>query len=856
MSSTGNEKVEEFFLELVDVPATARAARLSELCGGDTSLYDQVWRLLAADESASAAHDSGIVGGFASDPVPVRVGQYVINGVAGEGGMGAVYDALHEPTRRRAAVKLLRIATSTNLGRSRMRVEAETLGRLDSPNIARLYDAGVTEIEYADGRRGHHPFIAMEFVEGRSIVDFACQNKLTDRQRLALVQRVAEAVHHAHQRGVMHRDLKPRNVLVLADGTPKVVDFGIARLIDAAGDNVTQTGQLLGTLRYMSPEQTAGDHRNVDTRTDVYALGAIAFELLTDRPMISIDTGASLTDAMKILQTPPPRIAQLRPELAGDVDAIVHKATAFDVNDRYSSAQALADDLRAFLEGRDITARAPTALERFGRYVRRNKVPVAVAATLVALLVGGIFGTSWGLVRAQRARRSEVVQRLSAEKSATAAQSAEADSRAFSNFLVNRVLATARPADIQGGLGIDVKVIDAIQHAEEHLDADFAGRPGAEAIARQAIGATWRNRGEFVKAERQLRRADELAAQALGPASEVTLDIRNSLLVLLQQMDKNEEGIRLQEEIVKGFESIYGPRDPRTLSTKYNLAIYRAKSGDFATALKMLEQVHADRIAALGADDARTLSTIADIAELHLLLGDGAKAVEMQRELVETFGSKLGDASPQTVTSQYRLACLLQRINRVEEAIDLHEAVIPKLAKTVGERNATTLDAKLQLAKCYLTSTHSERAMPLIREYADGQSAQLGGSTIQTLRMFNGVTALLLRAKELTGAEELARRAVAHATGSNADTTEAFEATALLGQTLAAGGKPAEAEPLLSDAINKLQAAPSLDAPARQLLRSAMLALANIYERTNRPDQATQMRKKSEAIVASPAMSR
>jgi hypothetical protein len=224
----------------------------------------------------------------------------------------------------------------------------------------------------------------------------------------------------------------------------------------------------------------------------------------------------------------------------------------------------------------------------------------------------------------------------------------------------------------------------------------------------------------------------------------------------------------------------------------------------------------------------------------------------MQQELVERFRKTFGDGSPQTLTSQYRLACLLQRVHRVEEAIKLHEGVIPQLVRTVGERNVTTLDAKLQLAKCYLSSTHAERAVPLMRQYADAQSAQLGETSIQTLRMLNGVTAMLLAAKQLPGAEEFARRAVAQATPSHADTTAAFEATALLGEIVAAGGRLTESEPLLSDAINKLQAAPSLDASARQRIRSAMRALTTIYEQTNRPDQAAQMRKKLEAAVVPP----
>lgn len=848
MNSTNTEKLEEFFLDLVELPADQRAARLDEICGDDQRLREELSRLLTADESRSGAADAGIVGTFASDPMPRRVGQYSINGIAGEGGMGAVYDAIHEPTRRRAAVKLLHVATSTLHGRTRMRVEAETLGRLDSPNIARLYDAGVAEISYADGRQSHHPFIAMEFVEGRSIVDFASENKLNDRQRLALMQTVAEAVHHAHQRGVMHRDLKPRNVLVLADGTPKVVDFGIARLIDAAGENVTQTGQLLGTLRYMSPEQTAGDHRIVDTRTDVYALGAILFELLAGKPMVAVDTGASLTAAMKILQTTPPRIAQLRRELAGDIDAIVQKATAFEVKDRYSSAQALADDLRLFLQGRDITARAPTALEKFSRYVRRNKAQVAVAATIALLLLGGVIGTSWGLFRAERARKSESEQRSvaennarAAEKNAEAAKNAEEDSRRFTRFLVGRVLATARPTDIQGGLGLDVKVVDALNYAMNHIDTDFAGRPGAEAIARSAIGVTFRNRGDFSTAERELRRAAELADTSLGSKNEVTLDIQNSLLVTLQLMGKTDEIIQLQEKIVAGLDAVAGPSDRRTLAARYNLAIYHAKARNYVVAIKMLDEVYAGRVATIGPEHYETLTTLADIAEMTQLMGDADKGVQLQREQTEIVRRVFGAGNPQTLTSEYRLACLLRRTDHVAEAAELLEMVIPGLSRKVGAQNVTTLDAKWQLASAYISLNQSDRALPIMRDYADGQAKIIGDRSPAMLRTLNKTAAAFLDAKDLAAAEEFARKAVAIA--GTTQTPAASDARSILGQILVAMNRFSEAEPLLIEALRTPSTQPATSSAGGQRERAAA-ALIEVYLKTNRASEAESVRAK------------
>jgi tetratricopeptide (TPR) repeat protein len=395
-------------------------------------------------------------------------------------------------------------------------------------------------------------------------------------------------------------------------------------------------------------------------------------------------------------------------------------------------------------------------------------------------------------------------------------------------------------------------VIDAIASAEKHLDADFDGHPAAEAIARQAIGATWRNRGEFVNAAEHLRRAEALAVQSLGPTSEVTLDIRNSLLLLLSQMGQNDESIQLQEKVVAGLEATVGPMDRKTLAARHNLAIYHAKAHKYETGLKMLEQVHADRVATIGAEHAQTLTTVSDIAELNLLVGNPDKALKLQEELVQTMRRVFGEGTPQTLTAQYRLACLLQRADRNQEAITLHEAVIPKLAQVLGERNITTLDAKYQLARCYLASTDADRAVSLMREYFKVQSAQLGETSIQTLRLLNRLAAELLATGQLAGAEEFARRAVAEASLANSDTSAAFEATALLGEIVVAGGRLTEGESLLTDAITKLQAAPSLDASARKRKRTAMLALARIYEQTNRAPQAEEIRAKVEPAATKP----
>jgi len=235
MADPATNVVQDIFLDLLDLPAEQREQHLQQRCGDDEPLKARVIKLLEAD--AQNEHDqtfSGPAADLEAEAIPLRVGNYTVRAVVGEGGMGAVYDAVHEPTSRRAAVKLIRAGIATPSARERFRVEAETLGRLDDPGIAHLYDAGLAEVEWREGARARRPFIAMEFVEDAvSCVEFARKKNLSARESVRLIEPVARAVQHAHQRGVIHRDLKPGNVLVTPDGRPKVVDFGIARLLDA-----------------------------------------------------------------------------------------------------------------------------------------------------------------------------------------------------------------------------------------------------------------------------------------------------------------------------------------------------------------------------------------------------------------------------------------------------------------------------------------------------------------------------------------------------------------------------------------------------------------------------------------------
>ena len=337
----------------------------------------------------------------------------------GQGGMGAVYEAEQASPRRAVALKVIRPGWATPAALRRFDLEAEILGRLEHPGVARIYEAGVGQ--GADGQA--QPFFAMELVRGRPLTEYAAERRLTVAGRLALFAAVCDAVQHAHQQGVIHRDLKPSNILVTEDGGPKVLDFGVARLTADGGRDGTATGdgQVVGTLQYMSPEQAAGDAGRVDTRADVYALGLILYELLAGRPAFALD-GRPLAEVLEVIRDQAPAaLSSVDRRLRGDLETIVGTCLAKEPGRRYAGASAVAADVRRYLNFEPIAARPPSAFYHLARFARRNVVLVGGVAAVFVSLVLGVIGTSVGLSRARDAQALAERRRTDAEDARKAA---------------------------------------------------------------------------------------------------------------------------------------------------------------------------------------------------------------------------------------------------------------------------------------------------------------------------------------------------------------------------------------------------------------------------------------------------
>ena len=368
---------------------------------------------------------------------PTWIGPYAILGVLGMGGMGIVYKARQERPSRLVALKVIRSGFHDAKLLRRFEMEGEAHGRLHHPGIAQIYEVGQITTP-----QGEQPFFAMEYIQGRPITAWVQEHKLDARARLALVASICDAVQHAHQRGVIHRDLKPDNILVDESGQPKILDFGLARVTAPDLQLSTQLsldGMVMGTLPYMAPEQASGRMEEIDTRCDIYALGVIAYELLSGRKPLDLK-GQVVTEALRIIrESEPPRLSAILPLLRGDVETIVAKALEKDKERRYGSASDLASDIRKHLSDQPIGARPPSRLYVLGKFARRHKAVVAAASAVLLTLIAGIAGTSVGLVKSRRAnalaenRREESAAALVREQAERARAEAEAR-RATRNY--------------------------------------------------------------------------------------------------------------------------------------------------------------------------------------------------------------------------------------------------------------------------------------------------------------------------------------------------------------------------------------------------------------------------------------
>ncbi|MDP7005169.1 MAG: serine/threonine-protein kinase [Phycisphaerales bacterium] len=354
-------------------------------------------------------------GKFVTSGMPTEIGRYKILGIIASGGMGVVYEAMQEAPRRRVALKIIKAGSASEMALHRFQFEAQTLAKLSHPNIAQIFEAGMWESE-----NGEVPFFAMEYIPGaQGIVEYAQKRDLSIRDRLELFGKICDAVHHGHQKGIIHRDLKPENILVDNQGEPKIIDFGVARATDAdlaVTTMQTTMGQLIGTLQYMSPEQCDADPDRIDTRSDVYALGVILFQILSGKLPYDLRRQA-IHEAVRIIKEQrPDSLGTISTTLKGDIDTIALKAMEKDRERRYQSAAELARDIHHFLNNEPIIARPLSIGYQVKLFTKKYKRTCAAVLLLFVSIVLGIIGTTSGWIEANRQTELALEQRNIAEE--------------------------------------------------------------------------------------------------------------------------------------------------------------------------------------------------------------------------------------------------------------------------------------------------------------------------------------------------------------------------------------------------------------------------------------------------------
>jgi serine/threonine protein kinase/Tfp pilus assembly protein PilF len=493
--------------------------------------------MLATDAVVNAAGLSSASAAPAC-PFPEMLAGYRLLRVIGEGGMGRVFEAEEAHPRRKVALKLIRAGFTSPSMLRRFEHEADLLARLEHPGIARIYHAGV-----ADTGSGPEPYFVMEWIDGKRLDQYVRDANPSTEQRLQLLIRICEAVQHAHTKGVIHRDLKPSNILITPDGNPKVLDFGVARATDSDIRGVTlhtESGQIVGTLPYMAPEQAAGKLRDLDTSSDVYSLGVIAYELLVGCRPYSIE-GQPLHDAVRLIcEQEPSRLSSIDRSLRGDVETIVQKALEKEKIRRYQTAGELAADVQRYLDYEPITARPPSTWYQLSKFSRRHKLLVSGVAGIVCALAIAAGVSAAFAMKAER-------QRIEANRQAALAKDHAETSDAVRAFVVDMLSA----ADPDRQLGDKVTVLDAIHAAIKNLDSDeVREKPIIDSTLRTTIGGTLRTLSKYDEAEPLLRQAVKICCEKLPPNHSNTAEAMNNLATLLYERGRYAEAESYYRKVV------------------------------------------------------------------------------------------------------------------------------------------------------------------------------------------------------------------------------------------------------------------------------------------------------------------
>ncbi len=728
--------------------------------------------------------------------------------------MGVVYMAEQlQPIRRIVALKLIRPGMDSRQVMARFEAERQALAMMDHPHIAHVLDAGTT----AEGR----PYFVMELVKGLPITRYCDQEKLPTRERLKLFVSVCQAVQHAHQKGIIHRDLKPSNILVtMHDGVaaPKVIDFGVAKAINQKLTDktlFTALAQPVGTPAYMSPEQAEMSGMDVDTRSDIYSLGVLLYELLTGttpfdahrlqrialrefqrivreedppKPSTRLSTmGDGVGEIAAHRRTEP---AALGAFVRGELDWIVMRTLEKDRTRRYQTASSLSEDVQRFLRNEMVTARPPSRTYRLRKFCSRNKAALTTAAIVLLVLVAATMVSGWQAIRATRASRlagsrlvvieQERDRARAAEQQATAALDEQRKARRSAVQARDEALRAQRQAEIVKQFlveafaspdpeqdGRQVKVVDLLARAAATISDAFANDPATAGELSRTIATTYRNLGLPREAATILEATRDQLAAHHDVDQVTTLMVSGDLGRAYHDSGQLERAITLLERTVESLKRDVGERELLTLVTLRELGDAYQSAGRSEDAFAAYEAALDGMQQTLPEDHPETLVTLSSFAYAHHQCGQTVRAIELQRQALTAMRRVLGNTDPRTVSTMNLLAHLLEAASDTDQAIAMFEEVYRVREQVLGSDHTSTLIAAGNLARGYRNAGLVDEAVSLYRQSLPLMAKRLGTNHVRTLTLTRNL-AIALEAKNtqpaLQEASELLGAAIAAVT--------------------------------------------------------------------------------------------